>query len=327
MNEQNFVQKRQQDWARLHELGLRAESSLRKLSDEEITEFISLYRKAGRDLTIARTQTTNPTLIQFLNDLVGGAYTTFHTAKRRSLGDGIRHLLDTATDTARRNKYFLIVSVGLFLGAGIFSFWLMITTPSTRTALEPGMMGDLFKQWKKGTFPERGLGQSATMWSLYSSHNPEVALLAAASAAASFGLITVMQLIQNGFILGALSYEMQTVGKLGFLFASILPHGVPELSGLVFSGAAGLRMGYALINPGRFSRWRALGMAGQDAITLTCTAIALMFIAAPIEGFFSFNPVFSSPIKVAVTIVEIIAWAAFWKFYGRAPSTGDQVSQ
>ena len=78
-------------------------------------------------------------------------------------------------------------------------------------------------------------------------------------------------------------------------------------------------MGWALINPGRKRRGEALKDAGRDAITLLCVGVVLMFIAAPIDGFFSFNPNVPSAAKVAVIVVEIIFWSFFWVGFGKSP--------
>jgi uncharacterized membrane protein SpoIIM required for sporulation len=113
---------------------------------------------------------------------------------------------------------------------------------------------------------------------------------------------------------------MAAVGKTWFLWSSILPHGVPELTGIFVSGGAGLVLGWALIHPGRKKRGAALKEAGKDAIVLLLTAYILMFIAAPIEGYFSFNPAVPQEIKFILAIVTAGLWAAFWIGYGRTPS-------
>jgi uncharacterized membrane protein SpoIIM required for sporulation len=98
---------------------------------------------------------------------------------------------------------------------------------------------------------------------------------------------------------------------------SIAPHGITEMSGLVISGAAGLVMGYALINPGRRRRGDALKAAGKDALVLLTTATLMMFMAAPIEGFFSFNPNVPVVAKVIFATGSAIAWGLFWVFLGK----------
>jgi uncharacterized membrane protein SpoIIM required for sporulation len=105
-------------------------------------------------------------------------------------------------------------------------------------------------------------------------------------------------------------------GQLGFLLVGISAHGVPELTGLFVSGAAGLLLGYALINPGRRTRGDSLREVGPDVITLIGTSIALDLIAAPIEGFFSYNPIIPLWFKATVAVVSLVGWLAFWRNFG-----------
>jgi len=72
-----------------------------------------------------------------------------------------------------------------------------------------------------------------------------------------------------------------------------------------------------LLFPGRRTRGDSLRAVGRDAITLLGTSVGLMCIAAPIEGFFSFNPGVPGGLKVAVAIVEVIGWGLFWSRYGK----------
>lgn len=72
-----------------------------------------------------------------------------------------------------------------------------------------------------------------------------------------------------------------------------------------------------MIAPGRRPRGEALREAGRDAIVLLATSVVLMFIAAPIEGFFSFNPSVPVWAKVALATGSAVGWTFFWTGYGR----------
>jgi hypothetical protein len=43
-----------------------------------------------------------------------------------------------------------------------------------------------------------------------------------------------------------------------------------------------------------------------------------MFIAAPIEGFFSFNQSIPIPVKIVVAVIELVLWTLFWMNLGRS---------
>ena len=157
--------------------------------------------------------------------------------------------------------------------------------------------------------------------SFYASNNPFVAILSGSIAAATFGVGTTVQLYNNGKILGVLANDMARVNKLGFLIVSIAPHGVTELSGMVMSGASGLTLGWALINPGRRKRGEALINAGKSAIILLIVAVILMLMAAPIEGYFSFNPRVPGAVKVVFALATAVFWGLFWTGYGNKSDT------
>jgi uncharacterized membrane protein SpoIIM required for sporulation len=101
------------------------------------------------------------------------------------------------------------------------------------------------------------------------------------------GLFSVYVLVTNGLIVGAVlglaaHYDMGQ-SLLGFMSG----HGVIELSVIFIASGAGLQLGWALLNPGRYSRRDALGLAARRAVILVISAVPLLIIAGTIEGLFS----------------------------------------
>jgi hypothetical protein len=75
-------------------------------------------------------------------------------------------------------------------------------------------------------------------------------------------------------------------------------------------GAAGLRMGWALLRPGTRSRLGALQAQVPDLVPIVVTAAAMLLVAAGIEAWWSPSTV-AAPVKwgVAATLwVSVIAW-------------------
>lgn len=319
MNEQSFVDKREPDWIRLSRLCDTADSGASRLRPSEIREFVQLYRRVSTDLAVVRTKSTNMMLVDFLNDLVGRAYGILYRSKGASLLQAISNGVALSAQTFRRNKWFVLTSALIFFGSAFFSFFLLRFNPETREVLVPAAYEEVFGGWKKGQFDERTASQSAEMTGFYAQNNPRTAVIAGAVGAGSFGVLSIAMLFENGAMLGSLAHEVAPVGKLDFLLSSVAPHGVPELSGAIVGGAAGLLLGWALLNPGRRSRGRALQEVGRDAIVLLSTSVVLMFIAAPIEGFFSFNPRVPGFVKVTVAGISLVAWAIFWTSYAKTP--------
>jgi uncharacterized membrane protein SpoIIM required for sporulation len=121
-------------------------------------------------------------------------------------------------------------------------------------------------------------------------------------------------------MLGALGYEMASVGKLDHLLASVAPHGVTEMGGIFMAGAGGFVLAAALIRPGRRSRAEALRIAGKDAFVLVVLSIVMTLLAAPIEGFFSFDPRIPGWLKTSVALFTLFGWLAFFIGFGRKRS-------
>ena len=102
-----------------------------------------------------------------------------------------------------------------------------------------------------------------------------------------FGIGTLGALVFNGTFLGAIAGHLTQIGYGGNFWGFVAGHSAPELFGLVLSGAAGLRIGHALIAPGRMTRVAALRAAGPSVATLLYGAALMTVAAAFIEAFWS----------------------------------------
>lgn len=324
MNEVLFVEQREPDWKRLNLLTAKADSSPANLAPVELEEFVRLYKRVSADLAKVRTQSANIELIEFLNDLCGRAYGTLYRAPRPNLWRAVEKGIRAAAQTARRQWACVLLSAAIFLGSIGFSIAVLTYAPEAKSYFVPEEWGDVFRQWREGNGSERSFEESAAMTGFYMGNNPRAAIMTGAISASTFGVGSAYLVFYNGALLGALAHELAPVGRVGYLLSHVLPHGVTELSGLVLSGASGFVMAAALISPGRRSRGEALKRNGKDALTLLITSIVLMFMAAPIEGFFSFNPNIPTPYKVVFATLTAVGWAMFWLGYGREKVDEDE---
>jgi uncharacterized membrane protein SpoIIM required for sporulation len=93
-------------------------------------------------------------------------------------------------------------------------------------------------------------------------------------------------------------------------------HAPFELTAIVVSGAAGLRLGRAMLAPGGMTRWGALRQASRPVGTLVLGAAGLLLVAAGIEGFWS--PSAASPhVKWTVAALGAVLVSCFLLFAGR----------
>lgn len=323
MNEVVFVKQREPDWKRLNLLCDKADVTPKALDQRELREFIQLYRRASSDLALARTQSGNLQLVTFLNDLVGRAYVILYRPTRGPFVRAVKFGIEYYAAVARRQKVFIwAAAITFFLGA-VFSGMVMQLRPDLRHHFVSGESDERnMEAWKKGLPPRTG-EESMAMTGFYASNNPKVSIITAAVSASTFGVLTATLLWKNGEGVGALGSELKDVGKL-HLLTWLLPHGMSEIQGILISGGSGYLVGWTLIFPGQRRRGDALRDAAKDGLILLCGAAVLMFIAAPFEGFFSFNPNIPIPVKLLVAGAVGTAW---WLFYTRVGRQWDAVPE
>lgn len=148
----------------------------------------------------------------------------------------------------------------------------------------------------------------------YIFHNIGLAFQAFASGLL-LGIGSVLMAVYNGFMIGgAMGYMTHDWAATAF-FSFVIAHGAFELTGLVLAVAGGLRLGLALLAPGRLPRKEALKQQGGYAAVLLCGAFAMLVIAAFIEGFWS--PLTSIPIALK-WIVGPTLWLLVYVYLWRA---------
>jgi uncharacterized membrane protein SpoIIM required for sporulation len=130
-----------------------------------------------------------------------------------------------------------------------------------------------------------------------------------------FGLGSIFFLAFNGIVIGAIAGHLTHIGYHQAFYVFVIGHSAMELNAIVLSGAAGLKLGGALIHPGRQSRAQALRERGRSAVQLVYGAATMFLIAALIEAFWSPVTHVSPEIKF---IVGGILWAVVIVYFGWA---------
>src|ERR687885_1315598 len=81
MPSDRFIAERKGAWQRLEDLlGMLDRSSLRRLHREEVRELGRIYRRTASDLAIARAESRDPRLVNYLNSLVIRAHGRIYRA-------------------------------------------------------------------------------------------------------------------------------------------------------------------------------------------------------------------------------------------------------
>jgi uncharacterized membrane protein SpoIIM required for sporulation len=150
-------------------------------------------------------------------------------------------------------------------------------------------------------------------------NNIRVTLLAFAAGLAA-GIGTALLLVYNGVLLGVVAGLAISSGNGSVFFQLVTAHGVLELSCIAVAGAAALRMGWTLVEPGRRTRPQALGAEAREAVKIVLGTAPWLVFAGLIEGLLT--PA-GTGLPTVVTVGVGVA-AVYWSlvlFAGRARRT------
>jgi uncharacterized membrane protein SpoIIM required for sporulation len=130
------------------------------------------------------------------------------------------------------------------------------------------------------------------------------------------GVGTVVALVMNGIMLGAVAGIFANYSANLHLWAFILPHGVIELTAICIGGGAGLWLGSAFVLPGRITRREALVVRGREAVSLIGGVAVMLVVAGMIEGFISPSEL-PNPVKFALAALFALLLVAYLGLAGR----------
>jgi len=116
--------------------------------------------------------------------------------------------------------------------------------------------------------------------------------------------------------MGAAAGYVNHAGNPESFWTFVCGHSSFELLGMVVSGMAGMRLGLAILRPGRLPRVRALVEASRLALPLIYGAALLTGLAAVVEGFWSAQGI-PSGVKYAFGISGWILHAVYFLLAGR----------
>src|SRR5689334_3491878 len=120
-----FLKDEKDNWRRLEDLlDMMRGSGLRGLSRMEVREFGELYRRAASDLAIARSETRDPKLINYLNSLVIRAHGKIYRADTNGAAVMWRFFTKDFPQTFRKNGSYILLAFGVFMFFSVASFFL-----------------------------------------------------------------------------------------------------------------------------------------------------------------------------------------------------------
>ena len=275
-----FVAAHRAEWTRLDKLVRRR----RRLSGPEVDELMASYQRVATHLSMLRTVGHDPALTWRLSVTVARARAAAVGGAHSSGWSTVRRFFTVSFPLAayRYRWWWLATAVGSLVLAALVGWWMARTpavlasfgaTPRQQSQYVNHEFRQYYSQYNGGSF-------GSEVWT----HN---SLLAAEMLISGIllGIPTLFLLLENALDLGSAGELMVTHGRGAEFFSLILPHGMLELSSVFLAAAAGLRLGWAIIDPGPRPRGQALAEEGRAAITIALGLVLTLFVSGSIEAF------------------------------------------
>jgi uncharacterized membrane protein SpoIIM required for sporulation len=313
MKQHTFEEKRESRWLEL-------EGLFNEKKNRYDKHFPSLYRSVCRDLAISRSRHYSATLVQRLEDLVEKGHQHFYGRKGRQTFNLIRYFTYEFPALIRKEWRLVLLSHGIFY----IPFFLMLVIiqfyPHIAYMVIPEgsiiQMEEIYNP-ASGHFDEqRSAADDVQMLGHYIYNNIGIDFKCFAGGLLA-GIGSIFFIFYNGLIIGAVGGHITALGFSDTFWPFVAGHSALELTAAVFSGACGMKMGFALIGPGRLSRLAALKKASRSAVKMLYGTAFMTFVAAFIEAFWSSNVSIPDNIKYIFGATFWVLVLLYFLFAGR----------
>jgi uncharacterized membrane protein SpoIIM required for sporulation len=319
LKELQFIERRQADWEAWDRwLAPRRKGRAKTQASDEtgiaLADLPGSFRRLSLDLALARDRQYSAGLVDALHRRVLAAHQRIYGVARPRHGSVLAFIGGGLPALVRHEWRVVLTAFLLFFVPILIMLAVLQHYPdSVYLVISPEQTGQ-FEEMYSPTAKHLGRPRSASsewgMWGLYIRNNIGIDFQCFAGGIA-FGVGAVFYLLFNGLMIGAIAGHLTELGYIETFWGFVAGHSAFELTGAVLSGAAGLKIGMALIAPGNRSRAAALKENAGVAVRLAYGAMMLTFLAAFIEAFWS--PGRDVPFEIKVG-VGVFMWLLTWAY-------------
>lgn len=317
-----FVAAHAAEWRRLESLTGRS-GRVSKLSGAELDELVDLYQRTATHLSVVRTNSPDPMLVDRLSSLVARARSAVAGARTPSWEIVARFVQVTFPTAVYRIRWWVLVTGVVCLGLSLaLGTWVALNPEVQQSIDSPEAIKQLVEQDFEEYYSSAPAGSFAAQ---VFTNNVWVAARALV-AGILLGLPTVYVLLHNFANLGVMGGLMVANGRGPLFFGLITPHGLIELSSVLIAGAAGLKIGWTVVDPGPRKRAEAIAQEFRSLVTVSLGLIIVLAAAGIIEAFVTPSGL-PTVARVGIGVVAEVLLVWWIVVYGRrgvaAGVTGD----
>ena len=300
-------------WSRLAELTGRAQRGVGRLPAADLDELVRLYQRVAGHLSYAQTYYRDPALTAKLSGLVARAGAVVYGTRPRTLRALAGFFTVTFPAATWHVRWFVVAAtLASLLPAAALGTWLA-SSPAAIQATAPAAVREAYVEHDFQAYYSSA--PAAEFASQVFSNNVQVAFEAFA-VGILLCLGTLFVLVSNGANLGVAAGLFAAAGQQPKFWGLILPHGTLELTSVFVAGAAGLRLGWTLIDPGDRTRGAALAEEGRRAVVIVLGLVVTFLVAGTIEGFVTGRP-WPTWLRVGIGVAAEAGFLAWVGVLGR----------
>jgi uncharacterized membrane protein SpoIIM required for sporulation len=282
-------------------------------------EMPSRFRRICQHLALAAQRRYSADLVDRLNRLALRGHHALYANRRRESQQVLDFVLAGFPRLVRQEWRLVAAAALLFFGPLVGLMALLQFFPDfVHYLLSPRQIAGFHEMYDPAN---RRLGMreadtSMLMFGYYIWNNVRIGFQTFAGGMLA-GVGSAFFLGANGVILGAVSGYLTQAGYGETFWSFVAGHSSLELLAIVLSGAAGLKLGLAIISPGNLSRKAALVAAARPAVRIMYGAAVMFLAAAFVEAFWSPVTEVGFSTKVMAGIAGWIVLLAYFALGGR----------
>lgn len=321
MKQSQFETRHQTEWQAFEEM-LAALERGKTPAPDIVAGFPAAYRRLCQQLGLAQSRGYSMRFVERLQLLVQRGHHQFYRHRSPLGGRLLGFFLGGFGRLVRSEWRYLAAASLIFYLSLLGMAALVLAFPELIYSLiSPQQVAEMEAMYdpdasRLGRFGERGSADDWMMFGYYVMNNIGIAFQTFAGGLL-FGLGSLFYLLLNGLIIGAIAGHLTGIGYDEPFWSFVIGHGAFELTAITLAGAAGLKLGVALVAPGRRTRGEALRLAAAAAVRLVAGATLFLLIAAFIEAYWSSMTYPPTPVKYAVGALLWLVVGAYLALSGR----------
>ena len=287
MKVSELIEKRQPLWKELERLNADVGG---KTDPDTAAKFSSLYRAACADLALAEAYQLPPRTVDYLHQLVARSHNQLYRSQHFQWRDWYDKIFVETPRLIFNDPCIHIAAVmfwGLFLLAAFLAHDNTVW-PGFAEKVVGEQNLEMYKDMYTSFEGRSGIGGNVDATGFYVSHNAGIGLQCfVAMLLVIPGLVILSDnAIQLGTVFGYMFRP--ELGDAGIHFQNfVTAHGPFELTAIILSAGAGLKIGLSWLMTGGLTRSDSLLRSARETLPIVMCAVILFIFAAFIEGFVS----------------------------------------